>query len=273
MDSPHLPWGALAASAAACCYLAWRAAQPGLLFRPTFVLFGDSITQQSNSPGGWGARLADAYSRKVDVINRGYSGYNTRWALLALGKIFPRGIEPPRLVTVFFGANDAMLEGYPGQRQHVPLAEYSANLRRVVAHVRAVAAGVTIVMIAPPPIDEPGRLAYLQKNPAFNQPPPTRNERTNAEAGAYARACMEVAREEGVAALDTWSLIQKEPEWGGCLSDGLHLSPRGNEVVYKALQAAIVQADPALDPERMAGDLPWHFEIDPASPADAFRGR
>ena len=30
-----------------------------------FVLFGDSITQQSFAQGGWGALLADAYARKV----------------------------------------------------------------------------------------------------------------------------------------------------------------------------------------------------------------
>lgn len=46
--------------------------------RGRIVLFGDSITQQSFSCGGWGARMADAYQRKADVLNRGYSGYNTR---------------------------------------------------------------------------------------------------------------------------------------------------------------------------------------------------
>lgn len=35
--------------------------------RPRIVLFGDSITQQSFSTGGWGARLADAYQRTVRV--------------------------------------------------------------------------------------------------------------------------------------------------------------------------------------------------------------
>lgn len=33
--------------------------------RPEFVLFGDSLTQQSFESGGWGAALADAYSRRV----------------------------------------------------------------------------------------------------------------------------------------------------------------------------------------------------------------
>jgi hypothetical protein len=31
------------------------------------VLFGDSITEQSFRPGGWGAALADSYSRKLDL--------------------------------------------------------------------------------------------------------------------------------------------------------------------------------------------------------------
>lgn len=36
-----------------------------IVMRPQFVLFGDSITEQSFRPGGWAAALADTYSRKV----------------------------------------------------------------------------------------------------------------------------------------------------------------------------------------------------------------
>ena len=44
------------------------------------VLFGDSLTQRSFAPGGWGARVADASVRRADVINRGYSGCDcARW--------------------------------------------------------------------------------------------------------------------------------------------------------------------------------------------------
>lgn len=45
--------------------------------------FGDSITEQSVGPG-WSGQLAAAYGRKADVRVRGYSGYNTRWALTLL---------------------------------------------------------------------------------------------------------------------------------------------------------------------------------------------
>jgi hypothetical protein len=37
--------------------------------RAHFVLFGDSITQHSFANEGWGAALADLYSRKVGFIS------------------------------------------------------------------------------------------------------------------------------------------------------------------------------------------------------------
>lgn len=91
--------------------------------RPRIVLFGDSLTQRGQENGyGWASLLADAYTRKArssfplsrefsplqhswrwstltatsppcaqaDIVNRGYSGYNTVWALHALEEIFPQ---------------------------------------------------------------------------------------------------------------------------------------------------------------------------------------
>lgn len=48
---------------------------------PGWLLFGDSITQQSFSAGGYGQWMSDNYQRRADIINRGYGGYNTEWAL------------------------------------------------------------------------------------------------------------------------------------------------------------------------------------------------
>lgn len=78
---------------------AWAAAYPQL------VLFGDSITQGCHST--LVPKLSEAYSRRLDVINRGFSGYNTVYALPILPLIFPDhpGPQQPRvaLMTVFFG--------------------------------------------------------------------------------------------------------------------------------------------------------------------------
>ena len=45
--------------------------------RPRFVLFGNSITQYSFQPAGFGASIAHLYQRHADIVNRGFSGYNT----------------------------------------------------------------------------------------------------------------------------------------------------------------------------------------------------
>ena len=50
------------------------------MIRKRFLLFGDSLTQQSFEEGGWGSKLVSRYQRKADVTLRGYSGYNTRCA-------------------------------------------------------------------------------------------------------------------------------------------------------------------------------------------------
>ncbi|ONI03720.1 hypothetical protein PRUPE_6G277200 [Prunus persica] len=61
--------------------------------RPQFVLFGSSIVQFSCSNGGWGAILADLYSRKADVLLRGYAGWNSRRALQVLEQVFPKSLS------------------------------------------------------------------------------------------------------------------------------------------------------------------------------------
>uniref|UniRef100_A0A1S3BYB4 Uncharacterized protein n=1 Tax=Cucumis melo TaxID=3656 RepID=A0A1S3BYB4_CUCME len=94
--------------------------------RPEIVLFGDSITAQSFGLGGWGAALADTYSRKADVLVRGYGGYNTRWALFLLHHIFP--LNPDLLEHCIIGSLDTLDAGFSGPKpiclhQNAPLLE------------------------------------------------------------------------------------------------------------------------------------------------------
>ncbi|KAL7161670.1 hypothetical protein ACSBR2_042192 [Camellia fascicularis] len=136
---------------------------PSSEMRPQIVIFGDSITEQSFRSGGWGASLADNYSRKADLVLRGYGGYNTRWALFLLHHLFPLGsATPPVATTIFFGANDAALFGRTSERQHVPTEEYKENLRKIVHHLKECSPTMLVVLITPPPIDEEGRIAYAR---------------------------------------------------------------------------------------------------------------
>lgn len=84
--------------------------------------------------------LCYLFDVQVDVVLRGYSGYNTRWVLKVLDKVFHAveggdGFEP-LAVTVFFGANDACLPDRCSAFQHVPLEEYKRNLLSVISSLK-----------------------------------------------------------------------------------------------------------------------------------------
>ncbi|KAL2243742.1 GDSL esterase/lipase At5g62930 isoform X3 [Sesamum indicum] len=234
--------------------------------RPQIVLFGDSITQQSFRSGGWGAALADIYSRKVDVVLRGYGGYNTRWALLMLNQIFPLGsAKPPVAVTIFFGANDAArLEG-TGKRQHVPVEEYKDNLRKIVQHIKSGSPNTLVILITPPPIDVEGRREYARS--LYGDKASETPDRTNEATGVYAKQCVTLANELGLPSVDVWSKMQETEGWQKkFLSDGLHLTPEGNAVVFSEVVKIFDEAG--------FSDLPYDFppnsEIDAEHPEKAF---
>ena len=90
-----------------------------------------SLTFPPRAPGVLGPQLADAYVRKLDIINRGLSGYNTRQALAILPQVIPSPQQARiRFLTIFFGANDARLpDTLPEPQQHVPLEEFMENMR------------------------------------------------------------------------------------------------------------------------------------------------
>ncbi|PIN23534.1 Isoamyl acetate-hydrolyzing esterase [Handroanthus impetiginosus] len=228
--------------------------------RPQIVLFGDSITQQSFRSGGWGASLADIYSRKADVVLRGYGGYNTRWALFLLHHLFPLGsATPPIAVTIFFGANDAALLEGTGKKQHVPLEEYSDNLTKMVQHIKNWSSSTLIVLITPPPIDLQGRREYARS--LYGDKASELPDRTNEVTGTYAEQCVSLAKELGLPSINLWSKMQ---ETEGC--DGLHLTPEGNAIVFQEVHKIFDEAGFSDLPF----DFPPHSEIDGENPEKAF---
>ncbi|XP_057951509.1 GDSL esterase/lipase At5g62930 isoform X2 [Malania oleifera] len=233
--------------------------------RPQIVLFGDSITEQSFRSGGWGSALAETYSRKADVVVRGYGGYNTRWALFLLHHIFPMSsTKPPIATTIFFGANDAALLGRTSERQHVPVEEYKENLRAIVHHLKVCSPSMLVVLITPPPVDEEGRKEFALEK-AMKHP-----ERTNEVAGIYAKQCVDLAKELGVSSINLWSKMQETKGWQKkFLSDGLHLTVEGNAVVHQ--EVVRVFTDAGLSAPHMPYDFPHHSEIDGKNPENAFQ--
>jgi lysophospholipase L1-like esterase len=252
-----------------------------MLVRPEFVLLGDSITQQSFQPGGWGAAVACEYQRTADVRLRGYSGYNTRWALPLLPDLFPSGATAPALVTVFFGANDANLpaplRGQPeaASRQHVPLDEYVENLRQIVRVIKGVGDGsARVLLVTPPPCDEDAWHAYCVKvHGAGGESDPNRSFKGTR---SYSEAVKRLATEIGTPALDLHAAFVRRDDWRELFLDGLHPNGKGSEVIASSVIGAIQTHWPELRPASYADDdankLPLDFPDHKAVDAENVRG-
>ena len=178
-------------------------------------LFGDSLTQQSFSPGGWGARVADHFQRRADVLNRGFTGYNTGWAKAILPRLLASR-EQADVITVLLGSNDAVKEG---EYQHVPLDRYAQNLRDILEYVAPL--GIPVVLLTPPPVCD--RALCEQAN--ISWPLNRENERTS----LYAKAALSVGVEKSVDTVDLYSAMVKEPAYHKYLSDGLHFNAAGGQ--------------------------------------------
>ena len=219
--------------------------------RPQFILFGDSITQQSFRPGGWGGRLADHYARTADIMNRGYSGYNTRWATRLLPSVFRKGAVAPTLVTVLLGANDAQRpssKGHPPETdglQHVPLDEYSQHLAQIISVVRSVGCS-RVLLITPPPVDEAAWARYTNWKPGMAAD--AEPNRTMAVTASYAAACAKVGAETQTPVLDLHQQLSARDDWRSFFSDGLHPNEAGGEAMYALIEEAISTHFPELRP-------------------------
>lgn len=142
--------------------------------------------------------------------------------------------------------------------QHVPLSEYITNMKSIVAHFRSRNIS-SIILITPPPVSEPARIAHVLAtyNVTLDAP-----ERTNDAAGHYANAVVALGAEVGLPVVNLWQEFQKIENWGEeLLNDGLHLTPKGNTLVGTLVLESIRKNYSALQPEKLKFDLPEWSEM------------
>ncbi|RPA87667.1 GDSL Lipase/Acylhydrolase family protein [Ascobolus immersus RN42] len=240
-------------------------------------LLGDSITERSfdQTRGfGSGAQLLHSYARRLDVLNRGFSGYNTAHALRILPEIIPSpDVYKIKLLVVFYGANDAVL---PDQPQHVALDEYKQNLKKIIHHPLIQAHQPNIILIVPPPISE----YATQESDALKGIKVVQRIAENTK--LYADGALEVANELKIPTVNLWAEFMAFAGWNGDLSaplpgskkiardtkleelfcDGLHFNPAGYEILYRCLMKLIENQFPELLPESLPMVHP-HFSIAP----------
>jgi len=266
--------------------------------RPIFCLYGDSITQHAFELNGWASLLANEYSCKVDILNRGFSGYNSRWARMIAPEIFGEELTSNSLslVTVFFGANDAVRKEF-GEKQFVPVEEYEKNIESIIKTAQEYTnydgSLTKVILISPPPVDQEAWRKRCEEKYADDKSivvPPESN-RGNDVLLPYVEALRRVAarceaplvdlfaempkaaniitleKEAGSEAAPKRRKVEESGDGAACyrryLSDGLHLSELGNLFVFRHLMKAIrSNYERFLAPEAFGNQFPHHAEID-----------
>ncbi|RSH91344.1 hypothetical protein EHS25_009643 [Saitozyma podzolica] len=124
------------------------------------ILLGDSLTQRQDVPGNLNEMMNKAYLRKLDVINRGFGGYNSACIWPLMDHIFaPKEnaatAQRVRMVTLWLGTNDSVIQ--PGWA-HVPLADFIDHMNHFLRLLTSPTSPYTvadtplsIVLITPTP--------------------------------------------------------------------------------------------------------------------------
>ena len=168
-----------------------------------------------------GGRVCAADLPRVNVVNKGYPGCNTRAAITVL----TRDVLPlkPQHVIVYFGMNDAL-----NSANLVPLAEYEDNLRKMVKTLHN--NGVKdVALVTINPVIE----TYVQAR----HPKHPQRDTLQAHLATYDCAVRKIAAQESLLLIDLREMIERnggatvsetglircEKNGGG--RDGVHLTP------------------------------------------------
>lgn len=105
---------------------------------------------------------------------------------------------------VFFGANDAVLEGLP---QNVPLEEYRTNLHAIVTHKVLQSHNPKLILITPPPVCEYKTQEHDRENGK------THKQRMAARTKEYVDVALEVGKETSIPTVNLWNAFMTYAGW------------------------------------------------------------
>ncbi|KAJ2891281.1 isoamyl acetate-hydrolyzing esterase [Coemansia aciculifera] len=194
----------------------------------------------------------------MDVVNRGFSGYTSRWVLPLMSDVLSASQPKPRILTILLGSNDSLLPAHP---RHVPIDEFEANIRSMVTTVAELSPETKVILITPPSLGE--KLYATWDKDAF---------RNHATVKAYADVVRSIASELSLPCADLWTAVEtKTKEIGGEFDgydsfsyDGGHFNAGGNDLLFEVLMQTIKQDLPELHRSSIPLVVPYHKEIDAA---------
>lgn len=218
-----------------------------------FLLFGDSITEFTFEPDQWtlGSALQNVYSRKMDIIHRGYIGYNSRWALNILPDIL-ESVGTIDISYIFFGVNDSM----PSGSLSVPLEEYLNNMKKIVELMTSKGIKVIVIVSALLDLDR-----WNELNPSEEQ---RGLIRTPADQALFGDRLRELCKQENYVFVDLYKKFTElgGTQWKSLLKDGLHFNSFGYKIFYDELLRVIKENYPQYHPDNMHYQYTEYLSID-----------
>lgn len=246
----------------------------------SFLMFGDSITEYAfdqncgDGPASpvqfvLGPALQNAYTRRLTVLQRGFSGYTSRDALPLIKSILKcehdeqRESRQVKIAYVFFGTNDARHKGTGSDNNEtIPLDKFLSNMTQVVAEFKN--RNIPVIVITPGVHDQQ---MWDKSDP---EDLITGDYRTNERNKLYQDSLRDelVNTYPDVPVLSLYDVmvqwVAEKPEsrkLTDMLSDGIHLSGIGYKVLYDNIMAIINKHYPTLAPENMEFKFPHRSQI------------
>jgi lysophospholipase L1-like esterase len=169
---------------------------------------------------------------------------------------FDRRLRKHHLTIIMFGTNDSAIEEQTSKFQtsaYVPLDEYEKNMEIIIN--RAKKCSKHVIVMAPPAMDEQGRLKYqveMYGDKAF-----ARLDRSNEELQKYGMACKRACRKCVVPCEDMFVAFEHDTK--GYFTDGIHFNARGQERVWERLKYRLTME--GILPEKMQLDYPMGIDL------------
>lgn len=201
---------------------------------PKITLFGDSITRRSTDPdnGCWASYINYKVGDYFDVDARGFEGYNSKWGLELMPKLFPKSyLDRVEVFIPFFGHNDSFC---PPSPLHTPVDQYETNMRAIIGYL--LENGLSrdkILMITPTWYHKESFLNWLKSVGL----PPTYKKLEIAQ--LYSESVLRIATSENIEVLDFFDYTTKYAKPEELFCDGIHFSRVGAKVLADLLMPKI----------------------------------
>ena len=208
------------------------------------LMFGDSTTAPRGSLKVYATLVETALQSigsSLSVHNAGIGGNTTRDALKRLQSDVLQ--YQPRLVVMQFGINDSCVDVWknpPATAPRVPLAEYLANMRRIIAAAQE--AKAKVILMTTNPLRWTPKLKELYGKPPYN--PAAEDGFDSATLAGYNDALRQLAAELKVPLVDVRAAYpafaaKHQTTAAALLLDGMHPNDLGQQLVAELLVPAI----------------------------------